>query len=104
MSPKHVPERTCVACRQVRPKRDLVRIVRGPDGAISVDWRGKAPGRGAYIGPARECLRLALERKALERALGVALGPEERAHLEAELYKRRATCPWHEEADMSSDG
>lgn len=103
MPPKHVPERTCVACRRAKPKRELVRIVRGPDGSITVDPRGKAPGRGAYIGPSRECLRLALERKALERALGVTLTEADRAQLEAELYKRRATCPWHEEADMSSD-
>ena len=104
MSGRRVPERTCVACRKVRPKRDLVRIVRAPDGTIAVDPRGKAPGRGAYIGPSRECLKLALERKALERALGVVIQEAERALLEAELYKRRATCPWREEADMSSEG
>ena len=81
-----------------------MRIVRSPEGALSVDWRGKAPGRGAYIGPARECLQRALERKALERALEVTLTAADRELLEGELYKRRATCPWHEEADMTSDG
>ncbi len=104
MAGRRVPERTCVACRRSKPKRDLVRIVRSPDGSIAVDPRGKAPGRGAYIGPSRECLKLALDRKALERALGVTIGEAERALLEEELYKRRATCPWREEADMSSDG
>ncbi|MCC7493062.1 MAG: YlxR family protein [Fimbriimonadaceae bacterium] len=101
--PKHVPERSCVACRRVRPKRELVRVVRAPDGTLSVDPKGKAPGRGAYLGPARECLRLALERRALQRALGVELSAADTEMLEAELYKRRASCPWREEADMSSE-
>lgn len=101
--PKHVPERTCVACRAKVPKRDLVRIVRGPDGTVTVDWRGKAPGRGAYIGPSRECLQLALQRQALERSLAVTLTAEDRTHLESELYKRRASCPYREESSMSSD-
>lgn len=104
MSARRVPERTCVACRRTRPKKELVRVVRAPDGSISVDPKGKAPGRGAYLGPARECLRLALERHALERSLEVSLTPEQIAGLEAEMYKRRASCPWREEADMSSDG
>lgn len=104
MAPKHQPQRSCVACRRAKPKRELLRIVRGPDGRVSVDPRGKAPGRGAYIGPARECLALALERRAIDRALGTPLSDEDRALLERELYKRRATCPWREEADMSSDG
>ena len=93
MAGKHTPERTCVACRQAMPKRDLVRIVRQPDGSVVVDLTGKAAGRGAYIGPSRECLRLALERRALERSLKVTLTDADRAGLEAELYKRRASCP-----------
>ncbi|MCZ7600620.1 MAG: YlxR family protein [Gammaproteobacteria bacterium] len=101
--PKHVPERTCVACRCKVPKRDLVRIVRGADGTVTVDWKGKAPGRGAYIGPARECLQLALQRHALERSLSVTLTEKDREHLESELYKRRASCPYREESSMSSD-
>lgn len=100
---RHVPERSCAACRVKVPKRDLVRIVRSPDGSIAVDPRGKAPGRGAYLGPARECLRLALERQALERALGVTLTEKDRELLEHELYKRRASCPYREESSMSSD-
>lgn len=94
MAGKHTPERTCVACRQAMPKRDLVRIVRQPDGSVVVDPTGKAAGRGAYIGPSRECLRLAFERRALERSLQVTLTDADRAGLEAELYKRRASCPF----------
>ena len=103
MSRKHTPERTCVGCGRSKPKRELVRVVRGPDGRVSIDESGKAPGRGAYLGPARECLRRALEQGALERALRTAIGPDDRAELEAATYKRRATCPWFEEDPMSSD-
>lgn len=88
------PERTCTGCRQTGPKRELVRIVRSPDGHVRVDWTGKAAGRGAYIGPAQECLRRALERRALQRSLAVEITPEDRAELEAELYKKRPSCPW----------
>ncbi len=64
-----VPTRTCVACRTARPKRALVRVVRAPDGSIGVDPTGKRSGRGAYLCPAAECLRLAERRGSLARAL-----------------------------------
>ena len=51
-----VPQRTCVACRQVKAKRELIRVVRDADGRLSVDLRGKAPGRGAYLDPDEACL------------------------------------------------
>lgn len=73
--PDHVPMRTCAACRQVRAKRSLTRIVRGPDGRVAVDPTGKAAGRGTYIcdDPAcREPRRLA---DAVKRALGAAVEP-----------------------------
>ncbi len=53
--PKHVPQRTCVVCRSERGKRELVRIVRTPDGAVRVDPTGKVAGRGAYLCKARPC-------------------------------------------------
>ncbi len=49
MTPKHVPQRTCVACRQMKSKRELIRVVRAPDGNVFVDESGKANGRGAYL-------------------------------------------------------
>jgi len=52
---KHIPQRTCVACRQTRPKRELIRIVRTPDGIIRVDETGKANGRGVYLCRNRTC-------------------------------------------------
>jgi hypothetical protein len=52
---KHIPQRTCVACRQIKPKRELIRIVRTPDGVIRVDETGKANGRGIYLCRNRTC-------------------------------------------------
>ena len=67
------PQRTCVACRTVRPKRALVRIVRSPSGELSVDLRGKMPGRGAYCDPDPECLDRGLREGAIARALEVTI-------------------------------
>lgn len=69
----HVPVRTCVACRIERPKRELVRLVRGADGSARVDPTGKLNGRGAYLCRDAECWTLAERRRALERALEVKL-------------------------------
>jgi predicted RNA-binding protein YlxR (DUF448 family) len=66
---KHVPLRTCIACRQKRAKRELIRVVRTPEGTIEVDLRGKASGRGAYLCPNRQCWEAALEQGRLGRAL-----------------------------------
>ncbi len=79
---KHVPIRTCVACRQTAGKRALIRIVRSPEG-VQVDPRGKMPGRGAYLHPVRGCWERALATRALDRALRTTLSPQERAALEA---------------------
>lgn len=103
MSRRQPPRRTCTACRKTAAKRDLVRIVRGADGSVRVDWSGKAPGRGAYIGPAQECLRLALERGALERSLQVTIDDETRRQLAAALYRKRPSCPLREEDTMTPD-
>ena len=74
--PDHVPMRTCAACRTVRPKRSMTRVVRAADGTIAIDPTGRAAGRGTYIcdDPAcREPQRLA---DAVKRALGAAVAPE----------------------------
>ncbi|MCX7856198.1 MAG: YlxR family protein [Anaerolineae bacterium] len=70
---KHIPQRTCVACRAVRPKRALIRIVRTPQGEVRVDERGKQSGRGAYLCAQRVCWEEALKRHRLDTALRVAL-------------------------------
>ncbi|MGH2499415.1 MAG: RNase P modulator RnpM [Candidatus Limnocylindria bacterium] len=79
------PQRTCVACRAVRAKRELVRIVRSPSGTLSVDPRGKAPGRGAYLCPQDACLRRGIAEGALGRALESAVDAAARERLVAEL-------------------
>ena len=51
MQKKKIPMRQCVGCREMKPKRELIRVVRSPEGEIALDFRGKNPGRGAYICP-----------------------------------------------------
>ncbi len=77
---RHVPQRTCVGCREVLPKRTLIRIVRGAEG-VGVDVTGKAPGRGAYLHDRRACWEAGV-RGSLARALKTELTPLERAALE----------------------
>jgi predicted RNA-binding protein YlxR (DUF448 family) len=83
--PRHVPQRTCIVCRQVRPKRELIRVVRTPEGRIELDPGGKKSGRGAYLCARRSCWEPALHKGKLEHEFGVTLQPEDRAALEAYL-------------------
>jgi predicted RNA-binding protein YlxR (DUF448 family) len=69
--PKHIPFRTCVACRETDEKRDLLRITRQPDGALCYDPTGKLSGRGAYLCARESCIALARKQRKLERALRV---------------------------------
>ena len=71
--PKKIPLRQCVGCREMKPKKELVRVVRSPQGEISIDTKGKAPGRGAYVCPSQQCLKKAIKSKALERAFSCAI-------------------------------
>jgi len=80
------PQRSCVGCRTVRAKGDLIRVVRTPAGELVLDeGRGKLPGRGAYLCPNVDCLRRALKARALERALKQPVPPELVERLEALL-------------------
>lgn len=79
---RRFPVRTCVACKTERQKRELVRIVRMPDGTVSMDVTGRANGRGAYICADGSCWAVAIKKKAIERALSAPLPPELRALLE----------------------
>jgi predicted RNA-binding protein YlxR (DUF448 family) len=79
---RHYPTRTCVACRTERQKREFVRIVRSPDGVVTLDPTGKANGRGAYLCADGSCWSVALKKKALERALSAPLPAELREQLE----------------------
>jgi predicted RNA-binding protein YlxR (DUF448 family) len=77
---KHIPQRTCVGCRQVNPKKTLTRIVRTADG-VRIDPDGKMAGRGAYLHNTAKCWQLGLE-KSLARALKTEITAEEMAVLE----------------------
>ena len=81
--PKHIPLRTCVACRQAKPKRSLVRVVRAPTGEVAADPTGKKAGRGAYLCAAQPCWDSALKKHLLEHAFKTPIGEEARAALEA---------------------
>ena len=85
MQQKKIPQRQCMGCRERKEKRELIRVVRAPDGGVSLDFRGKAPGRGAYICPEAACLKKAIRSKALERSLEVAIPEEIYARLEQEM-------------------
>ena len=73
---KKIPARRCVGCSAQRPKRELVRVVRSPQGEIALDLTGKKPGRGAYLCPDPACLTRARKSKRLERAFDAAVPPE----------------------------
>lgn len=73
---KKIPMRQCLGCREMKPKRELIRAVKSPEGEVNLDFKGKMPGRGAYLCPNGECLKKAMKSKALERAFSVQI-PEE---------------------------
>jgi len=71
--PKKIPMRQCLGCREMKPKKDLIRVVRSPEGELSLDFRGKLPGRGAYVCPDPACLAKVRKSKALERAFSAPI-------------------------------
>ena len=73
---RKVPMRQCVGCREMKPKKELIRVVRSPEGTVSLDLKGKLPGRGAYVCPDPECLKRARKSRALERAFSAPLPDE----------------------------
>ncbi|MEW5988055.1 MAG: YlxR family protein [Chloroflexota bacterium] len=81
--PKHVPQRTCVVCRQKRDKRRLARVVRTVEGGVVIDPTGKRNGRGAYLCDQAACWDKALIGQALEQALGVVISVAEREAMAA---------------------
>ena len=83
---KHIPQRRCVACREVNEKRSLVRIVRTPEG-VAVDPTGRMPGRGAYLHDSRECWEKALKKGILARGLKTEISPEDMEVLQAYMEK-----------------
>ena len=82
---KKIPMRQCLGCREMKPKKELIRVVRSPEGEISLDFRGKANGRGAYVCPDAACLKKAIRSKAIERAFDTAIPEEIYAQLAAQM-------------------
>jgi predicted RNA-binding protein YlxR (DUF448 family) len=78
---RHIPQRTCIACHKVRPKRELIRLVRNSDGSVAVDTIGKRVGRGAYLCPAEECWEIGLKGSRIEHALRTTLTQHNREQL-----------------------
>lgn len=74
--PKKIPLRQCLGCREMKPKKELLRVVRSAEGEISLDLRGKANGRGAYVCPNTDCLKRAIKAKALSRAFDTEIPQE----------------------------
>jgi len=82
---KKIPQRQCVGCREMKNKKELIRVVRSPEGEISLDFNGKKPGRGAYVCPSGECLKKARKSRALERAFDLAIPAEVYDQLEQQM-------------------
>ena len=82
---KKIPMRQCLGCREMKPKKELIRVVHSPDGEVRLDFKGKANGRGAYLCPNPECLKKAVKARALERAFSAAIPEEVYARLREEM-------------------
>ena len=83
---RKIPMRMCVGCRTMKEKRKLIRVVRDAEGNVSIDKKGKMPGRGAYLCPQEECLAKAVRQKQLERALETRIGEEVYQRLSEEIH------------------
>ncbi|MCC8122467.1 MAG: YlxR family protein [Oscillospiraceae bacterium] len=88
--PKKVPLRQCLGCREMKPKRELIRVVRSPEGEVSLDFKGKKPGRGAYLCPDMACLKRARRAKALERAFSAVMPEAVYEGLLAQMEQKEA--------------
>jgi len=82
---KKIPMRQCLGCREMKPKKELTRVVRSPEGEVTLDFKGKSPGRGAYVCANVSCVEKAVKTKALDRALEVAIPPEVFEELKKQL-------------------
>lgn len=85
--PKKIPMRMCVGCREMKPKKELLRVVRSPEGEVSMDATGKKSGRGAYVCYQEDCLLRALKQRQLDRALEVSVSAELTQQLKEALAK-----------------
>ena len=84
---KHVPMRKCVGCRQLKPKSEMIRIVKSPEDVLSMDVVGKKSGRGAYVCKDPHCLSQAVKGKGFERSLKNRLDSDIYTNLEQEIHR-----------------
>ena len=82
---KKMPVRRCVGCQEMKNKKEMIRVIRTPEGEFELDATGKKNGRGAYLCPSRECLEKAVKSKGLERSFKQAIPPEVYSRLEKEM-------------------
>ena len=82
---KKIPQRQCMGCRERKAKRDMIRVVRTTEGTVSLDFSGKMNGRGAYVCPDMQCLKMARKSRALERGLEIEIPQEVYDRLEREM-------------------
>ena len=87
MRQKKIPMRMCAGCCEHKPKKELVRVVKSPEGEISLDTTGRKPGRGAYVCRSADCLRLARRARRLERAFSCQIPDEVYERMEEELSR-----------------
>lgn len=85
MKQRHIPQRMCVGCQTMVNKKELIRVVRTPEGEVLIDPTGKKSGRGAYICKNMECLEKAIKGKRLEKALETTISPEIYEQLKEQL-------------------
>ena len=90
VKPRKIPMRMCVGCREMKPKKELLRVVKPQEGDARIDRTGKAPGRGAYVCDSIDCLKKARKSRALERALDAQIDAEVFEQLEQQIAPQPA--------------
>ena len=89
IKPRKIPERQCLGCNEHKPKKELLRVLRTPEGEVMLDFTGKKSGRGAYICRDVKCLKKARKSRRIERSLGVSIPEEVYDKMESELEDDR---------------
>ena len=88
MKPKQIPLRTCIACREEKPKRDMLRVVRNAEGKIDLDFSGKLPGRGAYLCDSADCIKRLRKYRLLNKAFSAEVPEEVYLRIEEEYARK----------------
>lgn len=85
MSTKKIPQRQCIGCGEMKNKKEMIRILKTPEGEFTVDATGRKNGRGAYLCPSMDCMKKAIKSKGLERSFKMAIPKEVYEALEKEM-------------------